>query len=83
MTPSGRFTSLPSCWVRLCVLLRRDARRSADLWRRAAVFPLVPALLTSNFYLGKMQNAVEGSVHTMYDVQDERGDRKAQEGAEK
>lgn len=32
----------------------------------AAFVPLIAALLTTNYYLGKTQNAVDGKLHAMY-----------------
>lgn len=33
----------------------------------SAVVALIPGLLTTNFYLGKQQNAVDNALHPLYD----------------
>lgn len=52
-------TSPPHCRSRLLTL--------GILFPLATAFvPLIAALLTTNYYLGKTQNAVDGKLHAMY-----------------
>lgn len=55
------------------------ARMRTDV--TTAVVALIPGMLTTNFYLGKQQNAVDNTIHPQYDHEEETDPTKVGGGA--
>lgn len=64
MTPSSPSSSHPSPLV--SSFTHHDFASHTHACFCEAFIPLLAALFTTNFYLGKTQNAVDGKLHPMY-----------------